>query len=64
LGTGSGRDNIRTALWLKQKYPNSQVFARSNTDSKFATSVGAEKNISAFSINGLLEDMIPLRWTR
>jgi hypothetical protein len=26
--------------------------------------VGAEKNISAFSINGLLEDMIPLRWTR
>jgi len=26
--------------------------------------VGAEKGISAFSINGLLEDMIPVRWTR
>lgn len=64
LGTGSGRDNIRTALWLKQKYPASQVYVRSNTDSKFASSVGAEKGISAFSINGLLEDMIPVRWTR
>ena len=64
IGTGSGRDNLRTALWLKQKYPQSHVFARSNGDSRFASSVGEEKDINAFSINGLLEDMIPVRWTR
>lgn len=64
LGTGSGRDNLRTALWLKQKYPQSHVFARSNGDSRFASSVGEEKDINAFSINGLLEGMIPVRWTR
>ena len=64
LGTGSGRDNLRTALWLKQKYPQSHVFARSNGDSRFASSVGEEKGINAFSINGLLEGMIPVRWTR
>ena len=64
LGTGSGRDNLRTALWLKQKYPQSHVFARSNGDSRFASSVGEEKNINAFSINALLEGMIPVRWTR
>jgi len=64
LGTGSGRDNLRTALWLKQKYPKSQVFARSNSQSRFASSVAEEKTINAFSINGLLEDMIPVRWTR
>lgn len=64
LGTGSGRDNLRTALWLKQKYPKSIVFARSNDQSRFASSVADEKNISAFSINGLLEGMIPVRWTR
>ena len=64
LGTGSGRDNLRTALWLKQKYPRSHVFARSNGDSRFASSVGDEKGINAFSINGLLEGMIPVRWTR
>lgn len=64
LGTGSGRDNLRTALWLKQKYPESQVYARSNGDSRFASSVAEEKDISAFSINGLLEGMIPVRWTR
>jgi voltage-gated potassium channel Kch len=64
LGTGSGRDNLRTALWLKQKYPNSHVFARTNGQSRFASSVAEEKDISAFSINGLLEEMIPVRWTR
>jgi hypothetical protein len=26
--------------------------------------VGEEKDINAFSINGLLEGMIPVRWTR
>ena len=64
LGTGSGRDNLRTALWLKQKYPNAHVFARSNGQSRFASSVADEKDITAFSINGLLEEMIPVRWTR
>ena len=64
LGTGSGRDNLRTALWLKQKYPNALVFARSNGQSRFASSVADEKDITAFSINGLLEEMIPVRWTR
>ena len=64
LGTGTGRDNLRTALWLKQKYPQSHVFARSNGESRFASSVGEEKDINAFSINGLLEGMIPVRWTR
>ena len=64
LGTGSGRDNLRTALWLKQKYPNAHVFARSNGQSRFAISVADEKDITAFSINGLLEEMIPVRWTR
>ena len=64
LGTGSGRDNLRTALWLRQKYPNAHVFARSNGQSRFASSVADEKDITAFSINGLLEEMIPVRWTR
>ena len=64
LGTGSGRDNLRTALWLKQKYSNAHVFAGSNGQSRFAISVADEKDITAFSINGLLEEMIPVRWTR
>ena len=64
LGTGSGRDNLRTSLWLKQKYPSAHVFARSNGQSRFASSVADEKDITAFSINGLLEEMIPVRWTR
>ncbi len=64
LGTGEGRDNLRTALWIKQKYPQARVFARSNSVSKFALTVAEEKDIGAFSITQLVEDMIPARWTR
>ena len=64
LGTGNERDNLRTALWIKQKYPKVLVYTRSNSVSKFAMSVAEEKDLHAFSINQLVEDMIPNRWTR
>ena len=64
LGTGNERDNLRTALWIKQQYPKVLVYTRSNSVSKFAMSVAEEKDLHAFSINQLVEDMIPNRWTR
>jgi Trk K+ transport system NAD-binding subunit len=64
LGTGNERDNLRTALWIKQQYSNALVYTRSNNISKFAMSVADEKELHAFSINQLVEDMIPTRWTR
>ncbi len=63
LGTGDEHGNIRTALWLKQKYPQAAVFARSNAVSKFALAVAEEKSLNAFSITQLVENMIPDRWT-
>ena len=64
LGTGNERDNLRTALWIKQQYPKVLVYTRSNIESKFAASVAEEKDLHAFSINKLVEEMIPNRWTR
>ena len=64
IGTGTSRDNLRTALWLKQKYPKATVLVGSNKESRFATSVAEEKEITAFIINGLLEDTIQKRWIR
>ncbi len=62
LGTGSAADNLRTALWLKRKYPNATVFARTNDISRLALDVGAEHDIGTFSIKQLVEDNMPQEW--
>lgn len=62
LGTGSAEDNLRTALWLKRKYPNAKVFARTNDISRLALDVGAEHDIGTFSIKQLVEDNVPQDW--
>jgi voltage-gated potassium channel Kch len=62
LGTGSAEDNLRTALWLKRKYPNAVVFARTNDISRLALDVGAEHDIGTFSITQLVEDNVPQEW--
>lgn len=62
LGTGSVADNLRTALWLKRRYPNALVFARTNDISQLAHEVGAEHDIRTFSIKQLVEDNLPQAW--
>ncbi len=62
LGTGRAEDNLRTALWIKRKYPNALVFARTNDISELALEVGAEHDIQAFSIKQLVEDNLPETW--
>ncbi len=62
LGTGKEQDNLRTALWIKQRYANARVFARTNDISKFALAVGREYDIKSISITQLVEDHIPQRW--
>ena len=62
LGTGQEQENLRTALWLKQGYPNAIVFARTNDISQFALAVGAEHGIKAISITQLVEEHMPARW--
>ena len=39
LGTGKTEENLRTALWIKRKYPNALVFARTNDKSTLAVEV-------------------------
>ena len=62
LGTGRNDENLRTALWIKQKYPASLVFARSNEISEFATRVAAEHDIHNINITQLVEENIPPEW--
>lgn len=62
LGTGDSANNLRTAMWIRKKYPNALIFARTNDVSHFATEVCKEHRIHSISITQLLEDNIPLDW--
>jgi Trk K+ transport system NAD-binding subunit len=64
LGTGRAEDNLRTALWLKENFPNALVFVRTNDKSELAVEVGAEHGIRSISIKQLVEDNISLDWLR
>ena len=62
LGTGHEEDNLRTALWIKRKYPNALVIARSSKESRFAGEVATEHDFVCISINQLVEENIPRHW--
>ena len=62
LGTGSEEENLRTALWIRQKFPAAKVIARSSKESQFANEVGREHDIISVSIAALVEDSIPASW--
>ncbi|MBV1878059.1 MAG: NAD-binding protein [Pseudomonadales bacterium] len=62
LGTGYAADNLRTALWIRQKYSNALIFARTNDISQFAKEVCEEHRINSISITQLVEDNIPADW--
>jgi hypothetical protein len=62
LCTDSVEDNFRTSLWLKNKYPDSMIIARSYLPSKFAENVGEQYNILNVSINQLVKENIPKEW--
>ena len=62
LGTGTAANNLRTALWLKDKYPNALVFSRTNDISEFALQIGSDHGIHCISITQLVEENIPLTW--
>ncbi len=62
LGTGREEDNLRTALWIRHKFPGTKVFARSSRESNFAGEVTAEHDIINISIMQLVEESIPKDW--
>ncbi|MEQ8691487.1 MAG: NAD-binding protein [Pseudomonadales bacterium] len=62
LGTGREQENLRTALWMKDRFPNTHVYARTNDISQFALAVGAEHGIKSVSITQLVEQSIPTDW--
>ena len=62
LCTGNEQDNLRTALWIKEGYPDAQVFARTNDISNFVLAVGTQNGIKNVSITQLVENHMPSHW--
>jgi Trk K+ transport system NAD-binding subunit len=62
LGTGAEDENLRTAIWLRAKYPDAMIIARTNQESQFAREVGREHGITSFSMTELIENNIPDDW--
>jgi Trk K+ transport system NAD-binding subunit len=62
LGTGREEENLRTALWIRERFPQAKVIARSSKESHFATEVGEEHDIISISITQLVEEHIPVDW--
>jgi len=62
LGSGVDRTNLRTALWLAQKYPKAFVMARSEARWSFAEEVSREVGIHTFSVAELVTQSMPIEW--
>lgn len=62
LGTGSAEENLRAALWLKEKYPNALIIARSHQPSQFAQEIGQQNGIHSVSITQLVKENFPKDW--
>ncbi len=62
FGTGDIEENLRAAIWLKQRHPNALVFARTDDASSLALEIGTERGINYFSLKQLIEDNIPAEW--
>lgn len=62
LGTGESANNLRTAIWIKEKYPNAMVFSRTNDVSEFAWEVARDHNLHNISIINLVEANLPRAW--
>ena len=62
VATGVDYENLRTALWLKKKYPNTKVMVRSARPSRFAESVSEVAGIQAFGLSQVFYDSMPDEW--
>jgi hypothetical protein len=62
IGSGNDGANMHTALWLKAKYPNAYVVARSFRTSTFADEVSRERGFEVFAVAELLAHSIPSRF--
>lgn len=64
LGSGDDATNLRTAMWLAQRFPSAYVVARMFRESDFAQVVAQESGFSVVSVAALVQRSMPRAWFR
>lgn len=62
VGSGDDATNLRGAIWLKQRWPNALVIARSFRGSLFAEEVSVESGFEMVNVADLLLASMPESW--
>ncbi|MEM9694615.1 MAG: NAD-binding protein, partial [Myxococcota bacterium] len=62
IGSGDDGTNLHTGLWLRQRYPDAYVVARSFRRSAFAAEVSQRDHFEVFSVADLVENSFPEHW--
>lgn len=62
VGSGDDGTNLHTALWLKARYPEAYVVARSFRRSAFAVELSRAAHFDVFSVAELVEQSFPPSW--
>lgn len=62
LATGMDAENLRTGLWLNERYPQARIVVRSARPSHFSESVCVAAGIHAVGLSKLIYDSIPNEW--
>lgn len=62
VGSGDDATNLRSAIWLRQRWPNALVIARSFRASLFAEEVSIESGFEMVSVANLLLASMPESW--
>ena len=62
LSTGSDRDNMGAAIWLRRRYKDALIISRSLQASAFARDVCNQHDIVSINLAELMEEAIPRRW--
>ena len=64
ITTGDDQTNLRSAIWLRKRFHNALIIARTLTPSYFAQGVCDEHDIVSVNTAQLVETSIPHAWYR
>lgn len=64
IGCGDDGVNLRTALWLRSRYPKAYVIVRSFRPSAFGAEVSEEGSFEVVSVAQLIEQSFPRGWLK
>jgi hypothetical protein len=64
VGSGHDYTNLRTAIWLRSRYPKAYIVVRVYQASPFAEMICAQQDLHLVGIGDMMEAVIEGTWFR